>query len=158
MLRVSLLGNLGAEPEMRYTARGVQMTVFRVAVNQLRTGPEGERQENTEWFRVRVVGHQAEYASRLAKGSRVFVAGRLDIGQYQTREGTQRTSYDVFADEVVSLSPRPREVEPEPVVAGVSSVAAAANGRTRRARAADDAEDEASSAETAPEDLEDLPF
>src|SRR5579884_806338 len=101
MLRVSLLGNLGAEPEMRYTNRGAQMTVFRVAVNQLRTGPEGERQETTDWFRVRVIGRQAEYASRLAKGSRVFVAGRLVIGQYQSREGEQRASYDVFADEVV---------------------------------------------------------
>ncbi|MBV9544806.1 MAG: single-stranded DNA-binding protein [Chloroflexi bacterium] len=141
MLRVSLLGNLGVEPETRFTQRGAQMTVFRVAVNQLRIGPEGERHENTEWFRVRVIGRQAEYAQRLAKGSRVFVAGRLVIGQYQARDGAQRTSYEVFADEVQSLSARPREMDSEPVAAGVSSVGARQNG------------DEEST-----EELEDLPF
>jgi single-strand DNA-binding protein len=143
---------------MRYTNRGAQMTVFRVAVNQLRTGPEGERQETTEWFRVRVIGRQAEYASRLAKGSRVFVAGRLVIGQYQSREGEQRASYDVFADEVVSVSPNANgraregegEGEPEPVGAGVSSIAAPARARSGGRSGTRGAE--------TTEEMDDLPF
>src|SRR5438270_448604 len=104
MLRVSLLGNMGADPEVRYTAKGVQIVAIRVAVNQVRTGPDGERQENTEWFRIRVAGRQSEFVQRLTKGSRVLVIGRLDIGHYQSRDGEPRTSFDVWADEVQAMS------------------------------------------------------
>ena len=93
MLRVSLLGNMGADPEVRYTAKGVQIVAIRVAVNQVRTGPDGERQENTEWFRVRVAGRQSEFVQRLSKGTRVLAIGRLDIGHYQSRDGESRTSF-----------------------------------------------------------------
>src|ERR687883_1344878 len=106
MLRVTLLGNMGADPEVRYTQKGTQMVSFRVAVNQVRTGPDGERQENTEWFRVRVSGRQTEFAQRLSKGARVLVFGRLDIGHYQSRDGETRTSFDVWADDVQAMSPR----------------------------------------------------
>ncbi len=152
MLRVSLLGNLGADPEQRYSQKGAPMTTFRVAVNQVRTAPDGERQENTEWFRIRAMGRLAESAQRLTKGTRVLVEGRLDIGHYQSREGEQRISYDVWADEVVNLSGRPAGAEgepeseeaapaPRPAAAGVS------NGAPPRQRTA------------APdEELEDLPF
>ena len=98
MLRVSLLGNMGADPEVRYTAKGVQIVAIRVAVNQVRTGPDGERQENTEWFRVRVAGRQSEFVQRLSKGTRVLAIGRLDIGHYQSRDGESRTSFDVWAE------------------------------------------------------------
>src|SRR5579871_4457094 len=104
MLRVSLLGNLGADPEVRYTAKGTQLTSLRVAVNQIRNGPDGERQENTEWFRVSVAGRQSEFVSRLTKGSRVLVFGRLTIGHYTSRDGEPRTSFDVWADDVQSMS------------------------------------------------------
>src|ERR687885_115797 len=113
MLRVSLLGNLGADPESRFTQKGTQIVMFRVAVNQVRTGPDGERQESTEWFRVRVANRQAEFAQRLGKGARVLVIGRLDIGHYQSREGETRTSFDVWADEIQALSP-PRGAASEP--------------------------------------------
>jgi single-strand DNA-binding protein len=157
MLRVTLLGNLGADPESRYTQKGTQMVTFRVAVNQIRTGPDGERQESTEWFRVRISGRQAEYATRLTKGTRVLVAGRLDIGHYQSRDGESKTSFDVWADEIQSVSARQLSAEAEAlpqetdeaeraVAAGVSSVASRprANGKPRTPAAA--------------EDLEDLPF
>src|SRR5918912_4207999 len=106
MLRVSLLGNLGADPEVRYNSKGVPMVSFRVAVNQVRTGPDGERQENTEWFRVRAMGRLSEFAQRLQKGTRVLVFGRLDVGHYQSREGEMRVSFDVWADDVQSVSAR----------------------------------------------------
>jgi single-strand DNA-binding protein len=171
MLRVTLIGNLGADPEMRFTAKGTGLVTFRVAVNSVRVGPEGERQENTEWFRVRLSRNQ-EWASRLTKGSRVLVIGRLDIGRYQTREGETRTSFDVWADEVQAMGARtlaPGQPEgamdaapeaPEPVPAGVSSLpprAERASGGNGRARGA---ERGAASAEASSEanELEDLPF
>lgn len=151
MLRVSLLGNLGADPEQRYSQKGTPMTTFRVAVNQVRTAPDGERQEHTEWFRIRAMGRLADTTQRLAKGSRVLVAGRLDIGRYQSREGEARVSYDVWADEVVNLSARPNGPEGEPeaeVPAGRPAVGAgAANGSGSRQAAPAPAED-----------LEELPF
>jgi single-strand DNA-binding protein len=107
MLRVSLLGNLGADPEARFSQKGTSITQFRVAVNQVRTGPDGERQENTEWFRIRATGRLGEFAQRLTKGTRVVVEGRLDIQHYQTREGEPRVGFDVWADEVVNVSGRP---------------------------------------------------
>ncbi len=139
MLRVELLGNLGADPEQRFTQAGAAMTTFRVAVNQVRTGPDGERQENTEWFRVRTMGRLAESAQRLTKGGRVLVFGRLDISHYQSREGEPRTGFDVWADEVVNLAARPL-----------------ADGDTEPAEAATDKA--APRASSGAEDLEDLPF
>src|SRR5215207_5325463 len=106
MLRVTLLGNMGADPEVRYTKKGTQIASFNVAVNQVRLGPDGERQENTEWFRVRTPPRMQDFVQRLTKGARVLVVGRLDIGHYQARDGEQRTSFDVWADDVQALGPR----------------------------------------------------
>lgn len=173
MLRVTLLGNLGADPEARFSPKGTQIVSFRVAVNQVRTGPDGERQENTEWFRVRVANRQSEFVQRLGKGARVLVIGRLDIGHYQSRDGEPRTSFDVWADDVQSISGRGttgdsdggQESEseaPEPVLAGVSSIAAPTSGRAspngKGGRAAARPEVPSRAGQGASEDLEDLPF
>jgi single-strand DNA-binding protein len=175
MLRVSLLGNMGADPEIRYSQKGTQIASFRVAVNQVRTGPDGERQENTEWFRIKVSNRQAEFVQRLSKGTRVLVIGRLDIGHYQGKDGEQRTSFDVWADDVQAMSTRgagggePFGMDadadgPEPALAGsgVSSGSAASaargsgsNGKPVRSNARTDSP---SSTGNAAADLEDLPF
>ena len=167
MLRVTLLGNLGADPEVRFSQKGAQIVSFRVAVNQVKTGPDGERQENTEWFRVKVSGRQGDFVQRLSKGARVLVMGRLDIGHYQAKDGETRTSFDVWADEAQAMSRAlgpdgdapamdTDSDGPEPALAGVSSLGAtgaarsgAANGRRSQPAAAPGA---------ASEDLEDLPF
>jgi len=163
MLRVSLLGNLGADPEVRFNAKGSAIVSFRVAVNQVRTGTDGERQENTEWFRVRVMGRQTDFAQRLGKGSRVLVFGRLDISHYTSREGEARTGFDVWADDVQSMAAGQRALnEPdglidadqgagEPAGAGASGGSAGARGNNGQGRAP-------SSAESPSADLEDLPF
>jgi single-strand DNA-binding protein len=171
MLRVTLLGNLGADPEVRYTTKGTQMVTFRVAVNQVRTGPDGERQENTEWFRIRVANRQAEFAQRLTRGTRVLVVGRLDIGHYQSKDGEPRTSFDVWADDIQSMAARQTGMDnegmlegeaenPEPVAAGVSSLGAATAARPSsngtRSRSAPRTESPPSTGKT--DDLEDLPF
>ena len=128
MLRVSLIGNLGADPEVRFTQKGTQLVTFRVAVNQIRTGPDGERQESTEWFRVRAANRMVEFVQRLTKGTRVLVIGRLDIGRYQSRDGETRTSYDVWADEVQSMSGRSMAASPTDARTGGRRV----RGRARR--------------------------
>ena len=119
MSRVSFIGSLGAEPETRYSQKGSQITTFRVAINQLRTDADGERQESTEWFRVRAMGRLAESSQRLAKGGRVLVVGRLDITHYQSRDGEPRVGFEVWADEVINLAGRPTEGERELAGAGV---------------------------------------
>jgi single-strand DNA-binding protein len=172
MLRVSLLGNLGADPEVRFTPKGTQLVTFRVAVNQVRTGPDGERQENTEWFRVRVANRQSEFAQRLTKGTKVMVIGRLDIGHYQSRDGESRTSFDVWADELQSMSARGPSSEPdgmlesdteapEPAMAGVSSLAGATSSRAgTNGKGSRPQRPEAPNGQSPSqaEDLEDLPF
>src|SRR5260370_31991084 len=106
MLRIEIIGNRGSEPEARYTAEGVSMANMRVAVNSRRKGPDGEQVERTDWFRVRAMGSKAEYVQRFTKGQRVLVIGRLEIDEWTTREGEKRTSFDIWADDVVNLSPR----------------------------------------------------
>src|SRR5260370_21025478 len=105
MLRVTLLGNLGADPEVRFNAKGTQIVSFRVAVNQVRTGPDGERQENTEWFRVRVSGRQSEFVQRLQKGTRGLAIGPLDITHFPGKYGEPRIGYDVWPYDVQAMSP-----------------------------------------------------
>src|SRR5215467_5930611 len=160
MLRGSLLGNLGADPEVRFSATGMQIVSFRVAVNQVRTGPDGERQENTEWFRVRVSGKRGDFVQRLQKGARVLVIGRLDIGHYQAKDGESRTSFDVWADDVQAMSSAARTFGPDSESAGFEAEGEAAepalsgaNGRGARSGPST----KAAPAAAGREDLEDLP-
>lgn len=171
MLRVTLMGNMGADPEARYTQKGTQLVSFRVAVNQIRRGADGERQENTEWFRVSVTGRQTEYVQRLSRGTRVLVMGRLDITHFQSRDGEPRTGFDVWADEVQAMSSRTNGGDAdgmlesegealEPAAAGVSSVSDATPARasTNGSRPRSNSRTQAASSEPSGQDLEDLPF
>ena len=107
MLNLTLVGNLGAEPTVGTTQKGTAIATMRVAVNQSRTDTSTrERTESTEWFRVRAMGRLVDLAERLTKGTRVLVIGRLDMGHYQSSEGDPRTSYDIWADEIVPFSVR----------------------------------------------------
>src|SRR5713226_6304062 len=107
MLRVTVLGNLGSDAELRYSTKGAPSAGFRVAVNQVRTGPTGKREESTEWFRINVAGRQAEYAAHLQKGQRVLAIGRLQISHFQRKDGEQGTGFDVWADEIQNVTGRP---------------------------------------------------
>jgi single-strand DNA-binding protein len=111
MLRVTVLGNLGSDAELRYSTKGAQIAGFRIAINQVRTGPNGEREESTEWFRINVAGRQAEYASHLQKGQRVLAIGRLQISHFERKDGTQGTGFDVWADDVQNVSGRSTAAE-----------------------------------------------
>ena len=108
MLFIEIIGNLGADPEERFTADGKQLTSIRVAVNSRRKDANGEQVERTDWFRARMGGGRDDYAAReLHKGSRVLVRGRLEIGEYTAKNtGEVRTTYDIWADAVINLSSR----------------------------------------------------
>jgi single-strand DNA-binding protein len=106
MLRVTVLGNLGGDAELRYSAKETPIAQFRIAVNQVRSNANGEREESTEWFRINVAGREANYASRLQKWQRVLVDGRLQIARFVRRDGTPGVGFEVWADEVQSLSGR----------------------------------------------------
>lgn len=106
MLRIEIIGNLGSDPEQRFTPDGVPMANIRVAANSRRRGAGGEQVDRTDWFRVRAMGSKAEYVQRFTKGQRVLVIGRLEISEWTTRENEVRTSFDIWADDVVNLSPR----------------------------------------------------
>src|SRR5260370_11220025 len=126
MMRIEIIGNLGSDPEQRFTAEGKVQVSIRVAVNSRRRGQDGENLERTDWFRTRVMGAKADYVAKFHKGQRVLVIGRLEISEWTTREGEARTSYDIWADDVVNLSPRDE---------GASSGVSSGNGDSERAAA-----------------------
>jgi len=102
--KVMLIGNVGSDPEMRYTPNGKAVTSFRMATNYRYIGSDGERKEETEWFRVSVWGKQAESCNQfLSKGRRVYVEGRLHSRSWEGQDGQMRTSLEVSANRVIFL-------------------------------------------------------
>ena len=101
-----LIGNLGADPEVRSTSSGLNLTKFRIATTEYWT-KNGNREERTEWHSIVVWGNQAEACARiLSKGSKVFVEGRLQSNEYQDRDGNNRKAWEIKADRVQFLDPK----------------------------------------------------
>jgi single-strand DNA-binding protein len=106
--KIMLIGNLGKDPELQLTAEGTPFTRFSLAVNRSYTSSGGEKVEETEWFNIVVWRQLAEICERyLHKGSKVYLEGRLSQRKYTDREGVQRTSIEVIANEMEMLSPKP---------------------------------------------------
>ena len=110
LCKVMIIGNLGSDPEMRYTPNNRAVTQFNVAVNQSTKNQQtGEWVEETDWFRVSVWGDRAErMAESLRKGNKVFVEGRFKTRQFEGRDGQTRTSLEITADSIVNLERRRR--------------------------------------------------
>jgi single-strand DNA-binding protein len=107
MLKASIIGNLGNDPEMRYSANGAPFLRFNVASNFRARTPEGEWQDKTEWVRVTITGQRAESLSQyLKKGSRVYVDGRLEARPWTDQQGQVRAGLEVMANEVQFMSSR----------------------------------------------------
>ena len=107
MLKATIIGNLGNDPDMRYAASGSPMLRFNVASNYRTRTPEGEYQDKTEWVRVTVTGNRAETLSQyLKKGSRVYVEGRLEARPWTDQQGQIRAGLEVLANEVQFMSSR----------------------------------------------------
>ena len=105
--KVQIIGNLGRDPEMRYTGQGTAVTTFSVAVNRTRKGPDGATSEETEWFRVVLWEKLAETANEfLRKGNAVYVEGRLQSRKYTDKEGVERASIAIVAHELLMLGGR----------------------------------------------------
>jgi len=105
--KVILVGNLGADPETRYTASGMALTSIRIATSEAwKDKQTGEQQERTEWHRVKFFGRLAEIAGEyLKKGSQVYIEGKLRTDEYE-KDGIKRYSTDVIADEMQMLGGR----------------------------------------------------
>jgi single-strand DNA-binding protein len=105
--KVQIIGNLGADPELRHLPSGQAVTNFRVAVNRTRRDQQGNTSDETEWFRCVAFERLAEIAGEyLHKGSRVYVEGRLQSHKYTDREGGERTAIEIVANDLVLLDPR----------------------------------------------------
>ncbi|MDA1010179.1 MAG: single-stranded DNA-binding protein [Chloroflexi bacterium] len=96
-----VIGHLGADPEMRYTANGSAVTTFRVATSRNFTDGSGERREETEWFRVVTWNRLAETCAQyLTKGRLVYVEGRLQTRQWDDQQGQRRYTTELIAETV----------------------------------------------------------
>jgi single-strand DNA-binding protein len=101
--KVILVGNLGADPELKYTPSSRPLCNLRIATTEVFKDKSGQRQEKTEWHRVTVWGDQAENCSKyLAKGRSVYIEGRLQTRSYD-KDGQKHYATDVVADRVVFL-------------------------------------------------------
>ena len=107
--KVILVGNLGADPETRYTAGGQAITSIRIATSEAwKDKQTGEQQERTEWHRVKFFGRLAEIAGEyLKKGRQVYVEGSLRTDKYTDKDGVERFSTDIIADEMQMLGGNP---------------------------------------------------
>jgi single-strand DNA-binding protein len=102
--KVMIIGNLGADPEMKYMADGTAMTSFRVAASRNYNAPDGERREETEWFGVVAWRKLAEQCSQyLQKGKKVYVEGRLRTRSWEGPDGQKHYRTEVVAERVMFL-------------------------------------------------------
>ena len=107
MNKILIIGNLGSDPEMRYTPNGNPVTSFTVATNRRYRTSAGENKEETEWFRISAWNRLAETSNQyLQRGSKVYVEGRLSSRTYVGNDGETRVSLDVNASEVRFIDSR----------------------------------------------------
>lgn len=103
----TFIGNLGADPETRYTQAGVAVTSMSIACNETWKDKQGEKQERTEWVRCVFWGRLAEIAAEyLKKGSQCYVAGRLETQKWQGKDGQDRYTTQIVVRDMVMLGGR----------------------------------------------------
>jgi len=111
--KVILVGNLGADPELRYTNTGTAVANFRIATNDTWTDKNGEKQERTEWHAIVAWGKLGEICGKyLKKGRSVYVEGRLQTRQWEDQQGNKRYTTEVVAQTMQMLG-RPGEAAAE---------------------------------------------
>ena len=118
--QITLIGNLGNDPEMRYTPSGVAVTTFNVAVNRRWTNQEGQSQDKTTWFRVTAWRKLAETANQyLTKGRQVLVVGEVEeVRGFIDRDGNPRGSLEVTANTIKFIGQRGDNAMPASMSAG----------------------------------------
>lgn len=106
--KILIIGNLGTDPEMRYTPNGNPVTSFNIATNRRYTTSQGEQREETEWFRVVAWNRLAEQCNQfLTKGRKVYVEGRLKSDTWTGNDGQTRFTNEINANHVVFLGGGP---------------------------------------------------
>ena len=133
--RVQLIGNLGQDPELRYTQSQTPLTSISIATTDFRNAADGTKQSFTEWHRVVIWGRQAENCCKyLKKGSSVFIEGRLQTRSWEDQSGQKRYSTEVVASNVQFLNSKPSdgqsERRSEPAPAPEASAASLGNGNS----------------------------
>ena len=152
--KAMIIGNLGRDPEMRYTPSGRPVTEFSVAVSHrsrdAQTGAWAD--DGTDWYRVTVWGDRAERtAEQFRKGNKVFVEGRFRTREFEGRDGQKRTALEITADNVISLERGGREE-------GAGAPPFPADSRPAGATVSPIRRPEAAGPDDAPSDIDDLPF
>ena len=108
-----LVGNLGADPELRHTSSGNDVVNFNVATTERWKDKEGQQQETTEWHRIVIWGKLANIcAEYLHKGSRVYIEGKITTRQWEDGSGAKRYTTEIIAREVKMLDSRERQERP----------------------------------------------
>lgn len=106
MLKANIIGNLGSDPELRYSAQGVAMLTFNVACNYRVRNAEGDWEEKTEWVRARIIGTRAESLGEyLKKGTKVFCDGRLEARPYLSNQNEPRAGLELLVNDVEFMQP-----------------------------------------------------
>ncbi len=105
--KMMVIGNVGSDPEMRFTPNGKPVTSFSLATNRFFTTSDGDRKKETEWFDVKTWGRQAESCNQfLTKGQSVFVEGRLSTRSWDGQDGQKRFKVEINANSVIFLDRR----------------------------------------------------
>lgn len=108
--KIILVGNLGRDPELRYTPAGVAVCTFSMATNERKRNPAGEYEDNATWFKVTLWRQQAENAAKyLSKGSPVYIEGRLRIDEWTDRENNNRFTLEVNGSDMQFIGSRESE-------------------------------------------------
>jgi single-strand DNA-binding protein len=108
--KVMVIGNIGRDPEMRYTPSGKPVTSFSLASSRTWTTPDGERREETEWFNVVAWGNLAEICNQiLSKSQQVYIEGRLQTRNWEDENGQRHFRTEVVANEMIVLGSRTKD-------------------------------------------------
>ena len=143
--KVILVGNLGADPETRYTAGGSAVTNVRLATtDSWRDKQSGEQQERTEWHRVVFFGRLAEIAAEyLRKGSQIYVEGRIQTRKWQGKDGQDRWTTEIVGNDMQMLGSRGGVQPPPPDFdSGQSEAAAPESAGPKKAEVVEDFDDD----------------
>lgn len=126
--KVILVGNLGADPEMRYLPSGEAVANIRIATTDTWKDKDGNKQESTEWHRISFFGRQAEVCGQyLKKGSQIYVEGSIRTRKWQDKDGQDRYSTEIRGDRMQMLGGRQGMGDAPPRESGGAGPAAAGN-------------------------------
>lgn len=105
--KVMLIGNLGRDPEMRYTPSGRPVTTFSLATNRSWKTSDGDRRNETEWFNIVAWGNLAEICNKyLSKGKQIYIEGRVQSRKWEDDDGNKRETTEIVAKEMIMLGER----------------------------------------------------